>query len=262
MKPILQKKIPYDVSQPQPLPGVAPLDPKDWLWIDDAYGAQMALRRDLIKHQRDRVIACDPSCLPAAQELLRAVLEFITKRPDFSLTGQDVICPDGARIMLDWADPFTTLGAIVQNDFCILQKPVGLQGHTSIEEHILTGAVLCFPASWRLGEKFMRPLSGIHDTVAPYNDAIAKRVQRLFDGIRVDQPLWRFNALYYRDPALHQPNGQHSVRDAAQLDAVDYVRSERQSLMRLATSGAVVFGIHTMVVRRSDVGDLPLLPSD
>lgn len=262
MEPILHKNIPYDVTQPQRLPGMLPLDQDDWLWIDEAYDPQMALRRDLIERQRDRVIACDPRCLPAAQELLASVLAFIGKRPDFSVTDQSVVCPDGVGIRLDWADPFKTLGSIVQNDFCILQKPVDLQGDAYADEHVLTGAVLCFPASWRLDEKFMRPLRGIHDTVAPYDEGVAKRVQRLFDAIRVDGPLWRFNALYYRDPTLHQPNGQHSVRDATQLAEVCYVRSERQSLMRLATSQAVVFGIHTLVVRRGDVGDLPVSPTE
>ncbi len=250
MSPILQRHIPYDVTQPQRLPGMMPLDPNDWLWVDEVYGAQMALRRDLIAHQRDQVVALDPSGQAAAQELVDHALAWARQHLDIVQRDHVVTCPDGLQVQVDPDDPMGTLGRIFQNDFCILEKRGA--------EHVMTGAVLCFPASWRLGEKFMRPLTGIHDTVAPYDAGVAKRVQRLFDAIRVDGPLWRFNALYYRDPALHQPNGQHSVRDAAQVAQVGYVRSERQSLLRLPQSEAVVFGIHTIVVDRSRVGALPV----
>ena len=250
MPVILQSHIPFDVTQPRPLPGMMVLDPEDWLWVDDAYGAQMALRRDLMLQRRDDVIACDARALPAVRELLEQVLQFIAKRSDFVVSDTEVVCPDGQRVALDWSDPLLCLGAIVQNDFCILQK----EG----DEHLLSAAVLCFPASWRLSNKFMCPLTSIHDTVAPYDDSIAKRVQRLFDAIRSDAPMWRFNALCYRDPELFQPDGHHSVQDRSQLANVDYVRSERQTLIRLPKTQAVVFGIHTMVVARESVGELPL----
>ena len=250
MPVILQSHIPFDVTQPRPLPGMMVLDPEDWLWVDDAYGAQMALRRDLMSQRRDDVIACDARGLPAARELLEQVLRFIAMRNDFMVNDTDVICPDGHVVSIDWSDPLLCIGAIIQNDFCILQK----EG----DEHVLTAAVLCFPASWRLADKFLHPLTGIHDTVAPYDTGIAMRVQRLFDAIRIDGPMWRFNALYYRDPELFQPDGQHSVRRRSQVADVSYVRSERQTLIRLPKTQAVVFGIHTMVVARDAVGDLPL----
>jgi hypothetical protein len=56
MLPILQKKIPFDAMNEPKLPGINPLNPDAWLMIDDAYGAQMALRETLIKERRD---ACD-----------------------------------------------------------------------------------------------------------------------------------------------------------------------------------------------------------
>ena len=63
-----------------------------------------------------------------------------------------------------------------------------------------------------VGGKIHAGLVGIHDPVDPYNDQIAKRVQRLFDGIQVDRPLWRFNALHYADPALFQPRSMYARR--------------------------------------------------
>tara|TARA_B100001989_G_scaffold43972_1_gene27519 strand:- start:349 stop:762 length:414 start_codon:yes stop_codon:yes gene_type:complete len=134
----------------------------------------------------------------------------------------------------------TFLGRLVQNDFCILQK--------TGNEHVLTAAALCFPASWSLEEKFLKPLIDIHTPVKEYNDVIAKRVQRLFDGLQIDRPLWRFNALYYEDPHLFQPRRANQPRRKPAPNKANYFRSERQTLVKLPKSGAIIFGIHTFVV--------------
>ena len=145
---ILQDRIPYDVTAPRPLPGIAPLDPAHWLIVDEAYAGQMAERRRLLSDHRDEVLALSVGAIPAAEELLETVLGSL---PDgFSRAEDSVSCPDGARIALDRADPLGTLGRIVQEDLCLMEK------HG--DQHVLTGAVLCFPASWRLDEKFMRPM--------------------------------------------------------------------------------------------------------
>jgi hypothetical protein len=239
MTAILQKNIPYDTS-PRQLPGISPLSPDDWLWVDDAYDGQMARRRSLIDQNHERVVACDPLAMPAAIELLSVAIDYAVTHLGFSKTGEGVVCPDGATVAMDQSDPMKTLGRIFQNDFCIIEK------HG--DEHVLTAAILCFPASWMLSEKFMRPMIGIHDTVHEYDDNIAKRVQRLFDGLQVDRPLWRFNALRYVDPELHQPRSIHDRRPRDDREQGGYFRSERQTLLRLPQSQAVVFGIHTFVV--------------
>lgn len=234
---ILQHSLPYDPSAPRPLPGIAPMEMGDWLLRDEAFSGQMALRDRLLRESRDAVLALDEAARPAAEELLDLVL-------DLAWPGaqSEVLRPDGITVPVDRADPLGTLGRIAQEDFCILQK--------SGDEHVLTGAVLCFPANWSLSEKFMRPLIGIHDTVAPYDAGIAKRVQRLFDGIQPGRPLWRFNALWYADPALHQPASEAPPRVPVDSATAPYLRSERQCLVRLPRSRAVVFSIHSYVLPR------------
>ena len=53
------------------------------------------------------------------------------------------------------------------------------------DEHVLKGAILCFPSSWSLEEQFLRPLSIIHGPIQSYDKDVTRRVQRLFDGIRL-----------------------------------------------------------------------------
>ncbi|MFD1194256.1 DUF3445 domain-containing protein [Seohaeicola saemankumensis] len=245
MTAILQTRLGYDPTRRNPLPGIAPMDPDDWIIVDDAHGPQMAERARLLAAQRDRVLALDEGARPAALELLDAVLAVLARRADHAVGAGRVRRPDGVTVTIDRDDPMGTLGHLVQQDLCLMEK----RG----DEHVLTAAVLCFPASWTLDEKFLRPLTGIHVPVDSYDDTMARRVQRLFDGVQIGRPLWRFNALWYVDPALHQPRRENDRRPERGAQSADYLRTERQSLVRLPQTGAVVFGIHTTVLARDVV---------
>lgn len=249
---ILQTSLPYDVHALRPLPGIAPLDPADWLLVDEVHAAQMAERERLMTERREEVIALDPGAMPAALELLDTVLEHLP--PGHVREGDAVRRPDGVSVRLDRDDPMATLGRLVQEDLCIMER------HG--EEHVLTGAVLCFPSAWRLHDKFMRPLVAIHAPVAPYDENIARRVQRLFDGIQPGRPLWRFNALWYHDPALFQASKAFKELHKEREAEAPFMRSERQCLLRLPKTRAVVFSIHIYVLARASVPELAALGQD
>ncbi|MGV6804148.1 MAG: heme-dependent oxidative N-demethylase family protein [Ruegeria sp.] len=235
MKPILQEKLPYDIEPGRKLPGIGPTTLSEWLRQDEAFGAQMQRRKDILTSRRSDVLALDSDAAEAAVELLNLVLALV-----YPGTVDHVVRMDGVHVEIDRSRPLDTLCQIVQEDFCILQK----RG----DEHVLTGAILCFPASWRLSEKFMRPLIAIHDPVASYDADIARRVQRLFDGIQAERPLWRFNALWYEDPELYQPRSANAPRQKRDRGTANFLRSERQTLVRLPETQAVVFSIHTYVL--------------
>ena len=245
--PILHTHLPDDMRRARGLPGIQP-EHGPWLRVDEAYGAQMARRRALLDQVPAHVLYQEPGAIPAAQELLDHVLRIL---PDlgFAQAGDDVICPDGTRVAATVLSPLEALGRMVQNDFVIMEKRGG--------EHVLSAAVLCFPASWRLSEKAGRPLTDIHIPVGEYTDDMARRVQRLFDAVRVEQPLWRFNRLWYVDPELHQPRSETEPRRVGSKEPTGpYYRTERQTLLRLPANQAVIFAIHTYVLARSDVPEL------
>jgi hypothetical protein len=236
MTVILHQSLPPAQSGAPRLPGTMPCDADDWLRVDEAYAAQLAYRAQLLASQPDAVLYENGQSQDANREVLEAALRILPEL-GFAMSGTDVRCPDGRTVTVNWDAPLHTLGHLVQEDICVLGK----QG----AEHVMTGAVLCFPANWRLAEKINRPLTGIHDPVAEYDDNLARRVQRLFDGVKVGRPLWRFNKLTYADPDLHQP-----YRRAVD-DAMPFTRSERQCILRLPKTDAVVFTIHTFVVRHA-----------
>lgn len=243
-EPILQTIIPeaQRIAAAQRLPSMQPVAPGALLTVDDAYSAQLAEKARLIAADRGRVIAVLPGAEAALDELLSVVLDLLSARPDFAVEGEKVRRPDGVTVAVNRADPLLTLSGLVQEDLCLLQK----RG----EEHVLTAALLCFPAAWTLAEKIGRPLTGIHVRVAPYTEDIAKRVQRLFDGVQPGRALWRANLLRYNDFALFQPYTEAQKRKVGTPDS-PYERSERQTVFRLPETGAVVFAIHTTVIRRA-----------
>ena len=219
------------------LPGIQPLDMADWLVVDEAFAAQMALRDRLLAERRADVFGASDNA--PAQELLNLVLAHLG--PDYRVKRSGVVRPDGVKVAFDSDHPLIVAARLVQEDLCLLEQPDGAG------EHVLTGAVLCFPASWTLAEKLGRPLTTIHDPVAEYGDGMAARVQRMFDALHPDRPLWRANALLYDDPTLYQPR-RHADRRARPKGRPPFLRSERQSLLRLRETRAIVFSIHTWVV--------------
>lgn len=236
MPVILQSSLPDAHLGSPRLPGTSPCHADDWLRVDDAYAAQLAYRARLLRDQPEATLFERTATPDANREVLDEALKILPAL-GFGVSGTDVTCPDGRIVAINRAAPLWTLGHLVQEDICVLQK----RG----QEHVMTGAVLCFPANWRLAEKINRPLTGIHDPVDEYDANIARRVQRLFDGVQVGRPLWRFNKLPYADPDLHQPYKRAVGND------MPYIRSERQCILRLPQSDAVVFTIHTFVAHHT-----------
>ncbi|MCU0827329.1 MAG: DUF3445 domain-containing protein [Tabrizicola sp.] len=239
--PILQDRLPLHPWQDpatRRLPGIQPVQGRDWLRVDEAYAAQMALRDRLIAAQPDVVHALLPHARPAADELYATVLDWLGAEPGFTITHSHVTRPDGVTVPLDPAQPLLTLGRLVQQDLCLMQSTGA--------EYDLTGAILCFPASWTLAQKLGRPMTGIHQPVEIYDDQLATRVHRLFTAIRPEQPLWRMNFFTYDSFHLHHPRVEGDWR--RQPTGRSYVRCERQTLLRLAQTQVVLFAIHTIVV--------------
>ena len=241
MSEILHDKLPYRLDTKRNLPAVTALDPDNVLIKDHTYADQMAERERLINDFEQDVICLEPKTLFAAQELLDFVLRFLPRLGGFIKTADHIICPDGRQVVISYTNPLASIGRLVQNDFCLLIK--------KDEEHILSGAILCFPASWSLEEQFLRPLSIIHTPIAAYDSNVARRVQRLFDGVKPNRPIWRHNELYYDKPDLYQPRKTTNRRPILKEADRRFLRSERQVIFRLPRSNAVIFSIHTHVLK-------------
>lgn len=224
-----------------------PLPVEDWLIRDEVFAEQMALRDDLIATKQEAVHALLPSAVPAAAECYEMVLDALRTDAGYSFEDSVIVRPDGVKVALDPAAPLLTLGRLIQADLCLMEPDA--------EGHVLTGAILCFPAYWTLKEKIGRPLIGIHQPVDKYDEDVARRVQRLFDALKPGQLLWRANANIHVSGSLFTPKRENDPEVRVAESAGKYVRSERQLLRKLPKTGATVFSIHTYMVRIKDLSD-------
>ena len=223
------------------LPGTTPIELADWLQRDEAYAGQMAYRDALIAEREPEVHGLLPGAEAAAAELLGLVLAHLEGVPGYARDAGEMRRPDGVIVALN-GPPLVTAGRLVQEDLCLLEKAEGEA------EHRLTGAILCFPSNWTLAQKLGRGLARIHLPVEPYDEGVARRVQRMFDLIRPEAPVMRANLLLYDRSDLWNPRGEFD-RHRPAPGAARFVRVERQTILRLPDTRAMVFSIHTYMPR-------------
>ena len=236
-----------DLSDPPPdhlpapgLPGMRPMQ-GPWLTRDGDLPGALALRDRLLAAHGDAVVAEPADALPVLRLGLERVIRDLRTAPGYEVGTGAVRRPDGAEVPLDPDRPMTSLARLVQEDVIVMDR-----GPESL--HRLVGGTLLFPSLWTLREKLGRALPGIHAPVPVYDEALAQRVQRLFDGLHPDRPLERSNRLPYADPALFHPRREAEAK--GRREGLPWLRRERQVLMGLVERGGpALFTIRTYVTR-------------
>lgn len=233
---------PYDGSSPLFRIGTKPLDPANWLEPDAAMAAQLAEKDRLLAEQRDAVFREEPSSRPAQRELLELLVSHLPARfPELwqHRNGQIQV---GERVVPLSADesPLLTAARLVQDDLLILERAeVGWR---------LTAGCLCFPSSWVLADKMGKVLAEIHAPVPGFGPATrqAEIMARMFDAMRPETPMIRWNFSLYGDERLFHPDvsgpGERRFGAGERAHPV-YLRVERQTLRKLRETGAIAFTI-------------------
>lgn len=248
MPPAMRRLLPLAFldHRPSRAVGLNALDPADWLWPDGLYEAEIAEREALLRERPGEVLAVLPGAEAAARELLALVAAHLCEHhaDRFRRDGNLLVRPGGDAVDLAGPDPLRAAGRLVQEDLCLLQPPQEGGG-----SYVLTGAVLCFPAHWRLRDKLGRPLPAIHGPVPGFAERLAAPVDRIFATLAAERPVWRANWSVVEDDVLHHPHPRPPVPDLTAGNAGEalWLRVERQTLRRLPETRAVVFTIRTLV---------------
>ncbi len=227
-----------------PAMGLKPLPEDGWLEPGQDFAAQMAERERLLAEKFGEVCIIGPGTEAAQAEILACTIEDLRRcHPGlYEFTGASARClVDGRDIPLDGsAPPLVTAARLVQEDICLVSPSDGA--------HVLTAAVLCFPSRWRLAEKIGQPVAAIHDPVPVYPEKLARPVDRFFEVLKPDRPVWRINWSLHATAELFQPGGERRLEDnrAAIMPEGWFIRMERQTLRRLEC-GDVLFTIRTHV---------------
>jgi hypothetical protein len=219
----------------------------DWFELDRLYPAEMAERRRLLETAHADVFAATPESDAARQEALALVTAALTTHRPHWFSSDGLMLRNhltGETWRPGSIDPLELAGRLVQEDLCLIQP--GDDGP------VFTAAVLCFPSRWRLLDKIGKPLAAVHQPVPFYADRLARPVDRFMRHLKPGHIASRLNWSLLDDPALFQPGGKWRIDGTSDVTRQNagqrvFLRVERQTLRRLPSSGAVLFGIRVHV---------------
>lgn len=231
---------PYDGSARLFQIGLKPLDPAEWIDVDDGLAAYLDEKDRLIAAEPGEVFVAEAATEPAQAEVLRMLARHLPARfPDRYRRDGDAIEVAARRIDLGDHPPLLTAARLVQEDLILLQRDAG--------GWRLTAGVVCFPSSWRVRDKFGRPVEEIHAPVPGFGPGTrpAELITRMFDNLRPEQPMLRWNWSLYGDDLLPHPLPSPTSRRYGEGERADHVflRTERQTLRRLPETGAILFTV-------------------
>lgn len=198
-----------------------------WLELDEFVQGDLAARKRLVSERHDDVVAW---------------LDADTARTSCAEAMHALSAAAGTAVADDGRHPMDVLAVSIADDVCVLD-PV---------DHTLVAGAVCFPNRWALRDKLGHHVTDVHQPVPGYRDALASRVDTVLDRLRPGQVLERRNWSLLDDPAMHQPVAPPPARIDSPPTQV-WARVERQTLVRLPETGAVVFTIRTRQRRLDDL---------
>lgn len=144
--------------------------------------------------------------------------------------------PSGMRFDIPVSDGLDSLWSAslwVADDLLIMQPVDG--------QYCLTAASLCSPSSWHLQDKLGQPMARIHDPVPGIHQQLTPKIDQFLNNMATGQVVERRNWSLQETQDLAQ-FPQSTASPLAPSTPLFY-RMERQSLLRLPETQAIVFAI-------------------
>ncbi|RWC43636.1 MAG: DUF3445 domain-containing protein [Mesorhizobium sp.] len=243
---------PYDGSSKLFTIGLKPLDPANWIEIDDHLLPYLAEKHRLYAEIPERVFVEEDGTRDAQQEVLDLLGAHLMERfPEtYRRTGSGIeVVGAASRLPASLADaPLAKASQLIQEDLILMRRSDSDSGWR------LVAGSLCFPSSWSLLEKFGKPLHDIHAPVPGFGPGTrpADLINRMFDGLQ-GQAVERYNWSIQSGDALYHPLSNLQRIDRAtnrpsrfpdgDIDAHAFIRVERQTLRKLPVSRDILFTI-------------------
>lgn len=242
---------PYKSGQFRLAMGLLPLDLHDWIEPDEHMKIELAEKERLLCEQHHAVFAVLPEAFNGAAEVLELLAAHLPVRfPTLFRREGNLLHHLVSQRTWDLSQnvlhPLDLAGRLVQEDLCLMRF------NTESNLYHLVGASLCFPTRWRLADKLGKPLNLVHGPVPGYEEELASTMDRFFERLKVDKPVWRVNWGLIDDPTLFQPTG-HGRKGLNPDITVDnardklWIRMERQTLRRLLQTQDILFTIRVHV---------------
>ncbi len=239
----MTKHTPYDGSHPLFRIGLEPLDLKDWIDVDEHLDFYLEDKARLKQLYPGKVFVAEDGTEGAQGEVLEILLPHLLQAFPSSHKREGNLVRAGKQFVdLDVElPPLEIASQLVQEDLLLMRK--GADGWR------LAAASLNFPSSWTLLEKFSKPLDRIHQSVPDFGPGSrnAGMIFRIFDNLKIDQPVRRLNWSVYPDNELFHDDRQAEHLRKGNLGINAFVRVEHQTLRKLPKSGDLLFTIRIYV---------------
>ncbi len=220
-------RIPHDEILPQLVGdsfrhrvGVKPLDPARWFVRDDEWQPTIGMKRELLEHRRDDVVAFREDGHEVAHEAAELVLGWL-----------------GQTTSRSGIDALVDAALAVPDDLTVLRSVPGSDG----EQLPFVAGVVCSPSRWRLREKIGLDMLAVHKPVALYAEHIGAAVDTTLTRLTPEKPIWRSNWTLEDHPALFQPVSPE--RPLVEHPSDLWIRIERETLRRLPRTRGILFTI-------------------
>ncbi|MEM1110327.1 MAG: DUF3445 domain-containing protein [Pseudomonadota bacterium] len=215
--------------------GLSPMSPDSWIETDDEIGRYHRHKLAQRAQRGDGVYLSQPGSMDAQRELSALLRTHLLEQPGghYRETDQGIECSVGEfSVPYDDEQPLWTSSLWVADDLIIMQEVDGVY-------HLTAGSVCC-PSRWYLPDKFGQAMRRIHDPIPGVHETLSPSIDRFFNHLRPERPTVRFNwSLQDHNGLGDFPDTPRDIRE----DMTVYYRSERQSLVRLPESRAIVFTI-------------------
>jgi hypothetical protein len=236
--------MPYDGSSKAFTIGIRPIEARDWIDVDDRLADYLDEKAALATTKFAEIFAAEPGTEDAQAELRDLLVDhLLTRYPDIYRRDGFVVEIAGARrVDVNAVPALWTAASLVQDDLVLMRREsAGWR---------VAAAALAFPSSWRLADKFGRPMHEVHGPVPGFGAGSRPNelIGRMFDSMRPDVVVMRWNWSLFGDDRLFHPESSHG--DASRFGpdgALAHLRIERQTLRKLTGSGDIVFAIRIYV---------------
>lgn len=224
-----------------------PLPLAEWIELDTDLPAQLAEKRQLLCERPAEVFAALPQAQTGSGETLTLLIAHLTTYfpAIYQCEGATLVNQATAErwdLAASSLHPLDLAGRLVQEDLCLMQHD------PTSGIYRLVAASLCFPSRWRLQEKLGHSLATIHEPTPHYRETLATPMDRAFDKLKAERPVWRLNWSVVDDGTLFQPTGHGRTDYETDITAENagdklWLRIERQTLRRLPQSNDILFTI-------------------
>ncbi|KAF3931281.1 hypothetical protein ABW19_dt0203270 [Dactylella cylindrospora] len=244
--------------------GLEKLSPDDLFLLDSSYPSRIALRKELISKYASTTLGASAEIAVAVRELYSYILShhLPTRFPGYFTANQEYStftnCITNSTHSLE--PPESSVAALgvlattVEEDILVLKRD------PKEDIYRLHAFVACFPSGFDSSKKMGLALRDIHAPVPLYREKLALSMDRFFSKLEVGRWVKRLNWTITTHNKLFVPSGNHVYVDEEipeELPAVDldktYLRVERQTLLRLPKSKAMIFFVKTYLTPLSEI---------